>query len=157
LRCAGAVVGSILRTIGAEPKRKRRRQFAFLENFFRRFASDQEQQAGGPLPVDKPRGRAWAGMRLERSMTSYHVTFFKNLVNSNGHQFKCSQGSIDIRRARSDQRALQAAQLRFQRAKTISNWTLYADVVELDVLETNGSARILVQTAAHAQRWDEAA
>jgi hypothetical protein len=58
----GAVVGSILRTIGAEPRRKRRRQFAFLENFFRRFALDQEQQAGGPLPVDKPYGREWAGM-----------------------------------------------------------------------------------------------
>ena len=90
-------------------------------------------------------------------MASYCVTSFKNLVNSNGHQFKCPQGSIDIRRARSDKRALRAAQLRFQRVKKISNWTLYADVVELDVLETNGSARILVQTAAHAQRWDEAA
>ena len=90
-------------------------------------------------------------------MTSYRVTFFKNLVNSNGHQFKCQQGSIDIRRARTDKRALRAAQLRFERAKKISNWTLYADVVEMDVLELNGGARILVQTAANAQRWDEAA
>ena len=32
----------------------------------------------------------------KRSMTSYRVTFFKNLVNSNGHQFKCPQGTIEI-------------------------------------------------------------
>ena len=69
-------------------------------------------------------------------MTSYRVTFFKNLVNSNGHEFKCQQGSIDIRRARSDKRALKAAQRRYERAKKISDWTLYADVAELDAVET---------------------
>ena len=54
-------------------------------------------------------------------MTSYRATFFKNLVNSSGHQFKCQQGSIDILRASTDARALQAAQRRFERAKKISN------------------------------------
>ena len=67
-------------------------------------------------------------------MTSYRVTFYKNLVNSNGHEFKCQQGSIDIRRARSDKRALQAAQRRYERAKKIGDWTLYADVAELERL-----------------------
>ena len=83
------------------------------------------------------------------------MTFFKNLVNSNGHQFKCPQGSIDIRRARSDKRALQAAQRRFERAKKIGNWTLYADVAELDTVETDGSSRRFIQAATqeHLAVW----
>jgi hypothetical protein len=80
-------------------------------------------------------------------MTSYRVTFFKNLVNSNGHESKCPQGSIDILRARSDERALQAAQRRYERAKKIGNWTLYADVAELDALETDGRLRAVIQLA----------
>ena len=80
-------------------------------------------------------------------MTSYRVTFFKNLVNSNGHQFKCPQGAIDICRARSDMRALRAAQRRYERAKKIGNWTLYADVAELDAVEADGSSRRFIQPA----------
>jgi hypothetical protein len=83
-------------------------------------------------------------------MTSYRVTFYKNLVNSNGHEFKCQQGSIDIRRARSDKRALQAAQRRYERAKKIGDWTLYADVAELDAVETDGNPPRFVEPASHA-------
>ena len=81
-------------------------------------------------------------------MTSYRVTFFKNLVDSNGHQFKCPQGSIDIRRARSDKRALQAAQRRYERAKNISHWTLFADVAEFEAIGPDGSCRRFVQPAS---------
>ena len=88
-------------------------------------------------------------------MTCYRVTFFKNLVNSIGHQFKCQQGTIDIRRARSDERALQAAQRRYERSKKIGDWTLYADVAELDAVEPDGSSRRLVQAATqqHLAVW----
>ena len=71
-------------------------------------------------------------------MTSYCVTFFKDLVNSNGHQFKCPQGTIKIRSARSCQRALRAAELRFERLKRIASWTLYADTAEVEAAEANG-------------------
>ena len=81
-------------------------------------------------------------------MISYRVTFFKNLVNSNGHQFRCPQGSIDIRRARSDKRALKAAQRRFERAKKITHWTLFADVAELEAIEPDGSCRRFLQPAS---------
>ena len=83
-------------------------------------------------------------------MTSYRVTFFKNLINSSGHEFKCQQGSIDIRRARNDERALQAAQRRYERAKKIDSWTLYADVAELDAVENDGNSRRVVEPASNA-------
>lgn len=81
-------------------------------------------------------------------MTSYHVTFFKNLVNSNGHQFKCPQGTMEVQRARSPERALRAAERRFERANKIGNWTLYADVAEVDAIGSDGSSRRFVQPAS---------
>ncbi len=71
-------------------------------------------------------------------MTSYCVTFFKDLVNSNGHRFKCPQGRIKVRSARSCQRALRAAEIRFERLKRINSWTLYADTAEVEATEANG-------------------
>lgn len=82
-------------------------------------------------------------------MTSYRVTFFKNLVNSNGHQFKCPQGTVEIRRARSLDRAFRAAERRYERAKKICNWTLYADVAELETAQDNGNSLHLVEPASH--------
>lgn len=82
-------------------------------------------------------------------MTSYRVTFFKNLVNSNGHRFKCPQGTVEIRRARNLDRAFQAAERRYERAKKICNWTLYADVAELETVETDGNSLHLVEPASH--------
>jgi hypothetical protein len=46
---------------------------------------------------------------------SYRVSFFKNLLNSNGQQFSCLQQSIVIRRAKSVERAVEAAKRRFER------------------------------------------
>jgi hypothetical protein len=82
-------------------------------------------------------------------MTSYRVTFFKNLVNSNGHQFKCPQGTIEIRRARGLDRAFQAAERRYERAKKIGNWTLYADVAEMETVEADGNSLHFVEPASH--------
>ncbi|MGT2467473.1 hypothetical protein [Mesorhizobium sp.] len=82
-------------------------------------------------------------------MTSYRVTFFKNLVNSNGHQFKCPQGTVEIRRARNLDRAFQAAERRYERAKKICNWTLYADVAELETAEDSGNSLRLVEPSSH--------
>jgi hypothetical protein len=82
-------------------------------------------------------------------MTSYRVTFFKNLVNSTGHQFKCPQGTIEIRRARNYHRAFQAAERRYERAKKIANWTLYADFAELEAFVADASPRRHVEAASH--------
>ena len=61
----------------------------------------------------------------------YRVSFFKNLLSSDGHSFKCLQQSIVIRRARSASRAVEAAKRRFERLCHMADWRLYADGVEL--------------------------
>jgi hypothetical protein len=66
-------------------------------------------------------------------MSCYRVTFFKNLLSSDGHPFKCVQRVFDVRRARSADRAREAAELRYERLHRGHDWTLYADFLELEV------------------------
>ena len=65
-------------------------------------------------------------------MTCYRVTFFKDLLSSDGHQFRCPQATIEIRRARSADRAVQAAERRFERIRRKRDWKLCADCLELE-------------------------
>ena len=48
-------------------------------------------------------------------MSCYRVIFFKNLLSSDGHPFKCIQRAIDIRHAKNADRAVEAAELRYER------------------------------------------
>jgi hypothetical protein len=66
-------------------------------------------------------------------MTSYKVRFFKNLVNSDGHPFKCLQQTIEISRARSVARAVRAAERRYARFHRVLDWKLYADTFEVEI------------------------
>ena len=72
-------------------------------------------------------------------MSCYRVTFFKNLLSSDGHPFKCIQRAIDIRHARDADRAVEAAELRYERLHRVHDWTLYADFLELEVDGKNGT------------------
>jgi hypothetical protein len=65
-------------------------------------------------------------------MSRYRVSFFKNLLSSDGHQFRCLQQSVVIRRARSPDRAIEAAKRRFERCCHLADWRLHADGVELE-------------------------
>ena len=64
-------------------------------------------------------------------MTEYRVRFVKRLCDDTGHQHDCVEGEVRVRRARDQARAMQAAKLRFQRAKHAPNWQTYADRVEV--------------------------
>jgi hypothetical protein len=64
---------------------------------------------------------------------NYRVSFFKDLLSSDGHQFRCLQRSIVIRRARSIERAVEAAKRRFERQCHVVDWRLHADGVELEI------------------------
>lgn len=66
-------------------------------------------------------------------MVHYRVRFIKKLCDDTGHQHKCVEGVVDIRRARDRDRAVQAAKRRFERMKKIPRWGLYADSFELEV------------------------
>jgi hypothetical protein len=65
-------------------------------------------------------------------MPLYRATFFKDLLSSQGHQFKCPQGSVEIRRGRSVDRAVQAAEHWFARRRLSADWKLDADYFELE-------------------------
>lgn len=64
---------------------------------------------------------------------AYKVSFFKTLLSSEGHQFKCLQATIEIHRAWNVSRAVQAAERRFARFHRVPDWTLHADTIEVAV------------------------
>jgi hypothetical protein len=64
-------------------------------------------------------------------MTRYRVTFFKHLLSSDGHPFKYLQHTIEIRRAKNADRAIKAAERRYERLCQVPDWRLHADMFEL--------------------------
>ena len=66
-------------------------------------------------------------------MCRYRVIFFKVLLGIDGHPDKCLQQSIVIRRARSAERAVEAAKRRYERRCHVADWSLHADGVELEI------------------------
>ena len=65
-------------------------------------------------------------------MATYRVTFFKDLLSSDGHKFKCPQATIEIRNARNIERAIRAAERRFERLQSPRDWKLHADYFEVE-------------------------
>jgi hypothetical protein len=63
-------------------------------------------------------------------MSSYVVTFFKHLVDSEGHPFKATQEQFEVGSS-SPQCAIETAIERFAAARQIRDWTLHADSFEL--------------------------
>jgi two-component system, LuxR family, response regulator FixJ len=73
-------------------------------------------------------------LRGRDAMSRYRVSFFKNVISSDGHCFRCLQQSIEIRRARNPDRAIEAAERRYERIHRVSDWRLFADALELQEL-----------------------
>ncbi len=74
-------------------------------------------------------------------MTRYRVCFFKTLLNSDGHSFRCLQGEIDIQNSDTEAEALASASRRFADERHLGNWTIYAD--EIEVLPLKAASRSL--------------
>ena len=66
-------------------------------------------------------------------MCRYRVIFFKSLLGIDGHPDKCLQQSIVIRRARSVERAVEAAKRRYERRCRVADWRLHADGFEMEI------------------------
>jgi hypothetical protein len=64
-------------------------------------------------------------------MSTYHVSFFKNLLSSDGHPFKCLQRRIDIIDAESAAQAAESASKTFE-ALYGCQWKLHADSIEVN-------------------------
>src|SRR5262249_28336498 len=65
----------------------------------------------------------WKPIHLSPN-AQYHVAFFKHLLSSDGHQFKCLQCVIKIRHARNAERAIKAAEHRYERLCHVPDWRL---------------------------------
>ena len=65
-------------------------------------------------------------------MSRYRVISFKSLLGIDGHPDKCLQQSIVIRRARSAERAVEAAKRRYERRCRVADWRLHADGFEME-------------------------
>ncbi len=64
-------------------------------------------------------------------MSTYHVSFFKYLLSSDGHPFKCLQRRIDVNDAESAAQAAESASRAFE-ALYGCHWKLHADSIEIN-------------------------
>jgi hypothetical protein len=69
---------------------------------------------------------------MEVAMT-YKVSFFRNGCGSNGHATKCLQEAIEVRHARSVDRAVHAAERAFEHSHRVPYWWQHADFFELEI------------------------
>ena len=65
-------------------------------------------------------------------MSGYRIKFINDLINSSGHKFHCCQEAIEIRAAKSRERAIQAAKHRFARRQAVPHWTIRAHSIEVE-------------------------
>jgi hypothetical protein len=68
-------------------------------------------------------------------MGPYRVNFFKNLLSSDGHQFKCLQDQVDIVGVDSEAQAAELASQRFAKLRGLSHWKLRADSIEVQCVD----------------------
>jgi hypothetical protein len=80
----------------------------------------------------KAHGREMGILQGEESaMATYSVTFFKQVLSSDGHPFKAPQERM-VLRADSPEAAVGAAKHQFVRIRHIPDWMLHADTVEVE-------------------------
>jgi hypothetical protein len=65
-------------------------------------------------------------------MTAYRIRFMNALTNSSGHAFQCCQRTIEIRAAKSRDRAIEAAKHRFARHERVPHWHVRAHSLEVE-------------------------
>jgi hypothetical protein len=68
-------------------------------------------------------------------MKSYRIGFFNELRNDSGHMFHCCQRVVEIRLAKTKERAIEAAKRRFAHRERISNWSIHARSIEVEEIE----------------------
>ncbi len=73
-------------------------------------------------------------------MTRYLVRFYKNLLSSDGHPFKCLQTQIDVKDAKDAAEAGRLACHVFEADHKICDWELHADTREVVAVEPAAEA-----------------
>ena len=70
-------------------------------------------------------------------MHAYRISFFNDLTNSSGHPFHCCQRVVEIRAAKSKDRAIEAAKRRFARRESISHWHVHAHTIAVEEIASH--------------------
>jgi hypothetical protein len=76
-------------------------------------------------------------------MQAYRITFSNNLTNDSGHCFCCCQRVIEIRAAKTRDRAIAAAKRRFERREGVSDWRIRAEYVGVEELAPLALTRVV--------------
>jgi hypothetical protein len=69
---------------------------------------------------------------MEWVMTHYRVSYFKNLLSSDGHQFKCLQKQLDLPNVESAEKAEEIAAHQFESLHGLHSLRWFADVIEVE-------------------------
>ena len=62
-------------------------------------------------------------------MRKFHISFFKHILSSDGHPFKCLQKTIDVRETSAD-KAIENAKRSFEQEG--HSWRDFADTLEVE-------------------------
>jgi hypothetical protein len=68
-------------------------------------------------------------------MARYRVNFFKNLLSSDGHQFKCLQQQVDVTNSEGVARAMESASRQFEKCHGLQHWQQMADSIEIETAD----------------------
>jgi len=69
---------------------------------------------------------------MECAMSHYRVYYYKNLLSSDGHQFKCLQQQIDLPTVESLEKAKEIAAHQFESLHGLHSLRWFADVIEVE-------------------------
>lgn len=68
-------------------------------------------------------------------MPGYRVSFYKDVLSSDGHCFKCLQQQIDVPDSTNTAQAAESASKTFASLHGLRDWKLYADSLEVMTVE----------------------
>jgi hypothetical protein len=68
-------------------------------------------------------------------MSHYRVSYFKNLLSSDGHQFKCLQQQFDLPNADNAEEAAETAVRQFENLQLRHSLKMIADVIQVERVE----------------------
>ena len=68
-------------------------------------------------------------------MATYRVEFYRVLLSSDGHPFKCLQGKIDVPEVESSAQAAENASKKFAAFHGVRDWKIHADAMEVVAAE----------------------
>ena len=73
-------------------------------------------------------------------MSHYRVSYFKNLLSSDGHQFKCLQQQFDLPNVVDAEEAARAAARQCENLYGIHSLKMFADAIEVERVEDEVAA-----------------